>query len=306
MPAKNTAEYIEEAIKSILESGYNDFELIVIDDNSHDNTYEIVKKISKVETRVKVYKNNYTGKVAGLNYGYSLATGDIIKCIDSDDKLSKDFFMHIDKHNEYDAICHNGNVVNENGKLLSSYVVDPYITEKIFEDCFKNLKSLPRWCWSFKRQIAEKLFPMPLSLSFEDIWFSLAIKRFSNKILHLNKELYDYRQHDSQIYGGILNFKSKTIKYRADRILKVINTLRDNSVQRLEIGPDKLCLLDPIEEFYKILAMDNVTFSYILFTKISLGLKARALIYKKLSFGGVLALKLKWKFDRLRAKQSFK
>lgn len=306
MPAKNTAKYIEEAVKSILESGYNDFELIVIDDNSQDNTYELVKKISDSDRRIKIYKNPSTGIVAGLNYGYGFSTGEIIKCIDSDDILSPEFFAYLKYHSEYNSICHDADIIDAGGKKLSIYHIDPFILNGSFEDCFKNLKTPPKWTWSYSRNIAEKIFPMPHLLPVDDVWFSLIIKRFSNKILHISKELYSYRQHNNQIFGGILNFGNNAVKHKANIALGSINVLRQEAVNRLEIKPDNLYILDSIEEFYKILAKDTVTLNHILSAKISLGLKTRALIYKKLSFCGSLALKLKWKFDRLRTKQILK
>ena len=57
MPAYNAARYIGEAIKSVVNQTYDNWELIVIDDGSKDNTVEIVKQLAEKEKRISLYVN---------------------------------------------------------------------------------------------------------------------------------------------------------------------------------------------------------------------------------------------------------
>ncbi|MEQ8414701.1 MAG: glycosyltransferase family 2 protein [Imperialibacter sp.] len=228
MPAKNAGAYIQEAINSLQKETQVSWELIVVDDHSIDGTLEIVQKLCELDSRIKIFKNAGAGKVQGLNYGFSLSTGDVIKCIDADDVLLPEFFSHIDELNRYDAHCHDSFVVDEQMKELGSYFINRLVITEDYHSVVKYLISIPRWGWSMKRHIAEKVFPMPDHLPFEDVWFSLIIKRYAREIYHIKEKLYLYRQHPNQTFGGVLNYDKAIINFRANRMLVLIERLKQN------------------------------------------------------------------------------
>ena len=82
----NHQEYIAECIESVLASTYHNFELIVVDDVSTDETFSIAKKYEKIDARVKVYKNDKNlGDYPNRNKAASYAKGKYLKYIDGDD-----------------------------------------------------------------------------------------------------------------------------------------------------------------------------------------------------------------------------
>lgn len=84
MPAYNAEKYIAEAINSILNQTFTDFELIIIDDCSIDNTVDIIKKFK--DSRIHFYQNeNNLGIAKNLNRALDLAVGNYIARMDSDD-----------------------------------------------------------------------------------------------------------------------------------------------------------------------------------------------------------------------------
>ena len=86
MPAYNSEKYIAEAIESILNQTYADFEFIIINDGSTDNTSKIVQEYAKKDTRIKfVNHTKNKGLVGVLNEGISLCSGEYIARMDSDD-----------------------------------------------------------------------------------------------------------------------------------------------------------------------------------------------------------------------------
>jgi glycosyltransferase involved in cell wall biosynthesis len=88
MTAYNREFYIAEAIESVLEQDFENFELIIVDDFSTDNTVEIVKSYQKKDTRIQVYVNEKNlGDYPNRNRAVSHAKGDYIMFVDSDDKL---------------------------------------------------------------------------------------------------------------------------------------------------------------------------------------------------------------------------
>ena len=88
MTAYNRCKYIEEAIKSVLNSTHKNFELIIVDDCSTDNTFEIAERFEQIDSRIKLYKNEINlGQFKNRNKAIELSTSDYIKFLDSDDAL---------------------------------------------------------------------------------------------------------------------------------------------------------------------------------------------------------------------------
>jgi glycosyltransferase involved in cell wall biosynthesis len=88
MTAFNRANYIGEAIRSVLSSTFGDFELIVVDDCSSDGTVEIARQYEHTDPRVRVYVNEKNlGDYPNRNKAAGYATGKYLKYLDSDDLI---------------------------------------------------------------------------------------------------------------------------------------------------------------------------------------------------------------------------
>ena len=86
MPTYNRAHFLGKAIDSVLSQTYGNFEVIIIDDNSKDNTADLLKKYK--DTRIKYVKNTENrGCGVARNQGMELARGDYITFLDSDDEI---------------------------------------------------------------------------------------------------------------------------------------------------------------------------------------------------------------------------
>lgn len=100
MPTHNRANYIAETIESIQKQTYANWELLIVDDGSNDNTEEIISTID--DSRINYYKKERIGMEEARNKGLEYAKGDLIAFIDSDDlwasgKLQK----QVDAFNDY-------------------------------------------------------------------------------------------------------------------------------------------------------------------------------------------------------------
>lgn len=85
--AFNHAQFIENSINSVLNQGYRDFELVIINDGSNDETGYILKKYESIA--LVINKKN-EGQVSGYNLGLSMCTGDVVVFLDADDFIHSD------------------------------------------------------------------------------------------------------------------------------------------------------------------------------------------------------------------------
>ncbi len=90
IPAYNMEKYIGRCLSSVIAQTYSDLEIIVVDDGSSDNTYDIAKEYSEKDKRVFIYHKENGGVSSARNFGIEKATGEYIFFFDPDDLLEKD------------------------------------------------------------------------------------------------------------------------------------------------------------------------------------------------------------------------
>lgn len=119
MPVYNSEKYLEEAINSILNQTFSNFELIIINDGSTDSSEEIIKRYN--DERIRYYRNDINrGLIYTLNRGIGLAKGEYIARMDSDDiSLPKRFEKQVEFLNlnqEFDVVGGWIRIIHENGR----------------------------------------------------------------------------------------------------------------------------------------------------------------------------------------------
>lgn len=85
LPVYNCEKYLQYAIESILEQTFKDFEFIIINDGSTDQSREIIESYQKLDSRIKVINQKNQGLTKSLNKGISISKGDYIARMDADD-----------------------------------------------------------------------------------------------------------------------------------------------------------------------------------------------------------------------------
>lgn len=86
LPTFNRDKALKEAINSVFEQSFTDWELIVVDDGSKDDTFLLVNEILHKDERVKYIKHNNRGLPLSLNTGIVISSGEWLTFLDSDDK----------------------------------------------------------------------------------------------------------------------------------------------------------------------------------------------------------------------------
>lgn len=92
VPVYNVEKYIVKCLESIVNQSYKDFELLLINDGSTDNSVEVINKyLNNQDINWKLINKNNSGQSSTRNYGLDRTVGDYVTFIDSDDVINKDF-----------------------------------------------------------------------------------------------------------------------------------------------------------------------------------------------------------------------
>lgn len=136
MPAYNAEKYISEAIGSILDQTFKDFEFIIVDDASTDGTWNIIKKFAAIDNRIIAIQNERNLKICQtLNRGIEIARGKYILRMDADDWSFPD---RIQKQYEY-MVSHNEIVISGGTMFVCDEKLNP-ISKRTYSQHDKELK----------------------------------------------------------------------------------------------------------------------------------------------------------------------
>ncbi len=128
MPAYNAKEYINDAIKSVLEQTYSSLELIIVDDCSTDETLDIIRGFAETDKRVRFYENDKNiGVAMTRNRGMSHASGEWVAFIDADDmwypeKLERQLSLALSETADV-IYCSYALVRGVDGVFIKDYIV---------------------------------------------------------------------------------------------------------------------------------------------------------------------------------------
>lgn len=207
IPAYNVEKYIKNCIESILAQSFTNFEAIIVDDGSSDNTLDISQELSLSDSRVKVVHQDNKGLPGARNTGLKIANGDFVMFVDSDDWLEKNclektvsvlkkehadivFFDHIREYNR----GHEDHHAYSKNKV--------YQREKENEVFLYDMRTITAWGKLYSRDIiGADLFDETLQTA-EDVEFNYRIYGKVNKAVFLTDCLLHYRIQDTSAIHG--------------------------------------------------------------------------------------------------------
>lgn len=151
----NSEKYIENCVTSILNNRYTDFEIIIVDDGSTDNSLILCKKMEKDDSRIKVYYKENGGVSSARNLGIDMASGEYITFVDSDDTVTEEYLGLLNEliiqddvemgicgvyQNKRNIICADSKLVNEvwdrekvMEEIFTPNSIAGYLVNKIFK-----------------------------------------------------------------------------------------------------------------------------------------------------------------------------
>ncbi len=208
LPAYNCSNYIAKAIESVLNQSFTDFELIVINDGSTDDTSAIIHEYD--DPRVKPFDNlTNEGLVFTLNRGITLANGQYIARMDADDicmpnrlQLQKNW---LDEHTETAVIASTICFINDGGAKTGQWTKDQATTTfssikkmMVFQNCIAHPTVMLR------SQIAKKYQYNKEQLHCEDYDLWLRLLADGHRIEKIPEDLLQYRVHPTSVTGTYL------------------------------------------------------------------------------------------------------
>jgi glycosyltransferase involved in cell wall biosynthesis len=119
IPVYNQKKYLTETIDSVLLQTYSDFELILINDGSSDNSSQIIERAAEKDPRIVAIHTTNQGKPKAINQAATVAKGEILAFMDHDDIMNPERLekqvAYLNAHREVSAVSSNCEYVNEKG-----------------------------------------------------------------------------------------------------------------------------------------------------------------------------------------------
>jgi len=225
IPCFQQAKYLEECIGSLIEQSYSDFEILLVDDGSPDNTKEVAQSISKKENRLQyLYKQN-GGLSSARNYGIQHAKGEYLVFLDSDDTLKPNFLQNI--YNELssgaDIAITGYSYFNDSSSIHRSVLISPDLK---FESIIGN-NFCPPVSIGIHKSFLEKtgLFDETLKSAEDwDLW--IRFFKAGAKLSIVNQDLANYRVHEHSMSRNAFRMYH-ALKTVAERAVLKDNRLSD-------------------------------------------------------------------------------
>jgi glycosyltransferase involved in cell wall biosynthesis len=239
IPTYNHAHFLERALKSVIQQTFKNWEILLIDNHSTDNTIEIVNQIN--DNRIRYFLIHNHGVIAvSRNFGISLANGDWIAFLDSDDYWYPDkleFIVNsINNDDSYDVLCTNELRVDLNSgksRLLKygPFTKDFYKSMLLFGNRLSTSATVVRHLFLKKHNLFFNESKNFITVEDYDLWLNLA--RFEANFLFLSEIKGEYVIHS--------NNSSNQIKIHENNCYQLLREHVYN-VQKFENNPDLLWL----------------------------------------------------------------
>lgn len=240
IPVYNVEEYLDRCLKSILNQTYSNYEVIIVNDGSPDNSDNIIKSYEKEDKRFKGYKKVNGGLSDARNYGLKYATGDYLIFIDADDYIENNYLEKVndvlERNKDIDVLKFKIKLVDEGGNLIrmENGLNKEGVTS--FDELVKLEFLEPAWSYVYKLSFwKENNFTYLKGMIHEDFGLTPEILMKANKIYYLNSYLYNYVQRNGSIMSSNnkekLHKKAYDMLYQYDRLIK-INYNKDTKVYK--------------------------------------------------------------------------
>lgn len=206
VPIYNVEKYIGKCLNSIRKQSFGDYEVLLINDGTPDNSMEIAKKFADKDSRFHIYNKKNGGLSDARNYGIARARGDFLVFIDSDDYIHRDYlevlYMECIRNNA-DISCCRYKIAFPSGVAVPMPVNKGHIVLDGREalDVLIRDQYLQSYAWNkmYKRTLFTDHGITYPTMYFEDIATTARVMHHANKVVITDKYLYYYVRRSGSI-----------------------------------------------------------------------------------------------------------
>lgn len=249
MTAYNREKYIAEAIESVLASTYNNFQLIIVDDCSGDNTVAIAESYKEKDKRIKLFVNEKNlGQFANRNKAADHATGEFLMNADSDDRLYADGIQNCVNTMLAFPQSSFGMFCPDTGKV--PFIIDSQkaIRQHFFE---KPFLSIGPGGTIIRRSFFNKINKYPDNYGVPgDMYFNLKATCFSPVVM-LPFAFMFYRRHEGQEINNSYSYLINNYTYLRDALKKLPLPLTETELGWLQNKNKRRFFVNIIKYFLK-------------------------------------------------------
>lgn len=231
VPIYNVERYIEECLISLINQRFDDYEIILVNDGSNDDSISIANNYLSKFSNIKLINKENGGLSSARNYGLKYAIGEYICFVDSDDIVTDEYIYNLynkAKENEVDIVLASHKKIWENG-LIKDVKRETFNENEILSGKEVLLKQLRKkdfmaevWDDIYRREFLEKNnITFYEGIYHEDEEFTFKALLVAEKVGFLKSYDYLYRQRENSIMS------STKIEKRVADILTIIQTLQE-------------------------------------------------------------------------------
>ncbi len=210
VPIYNLESYIPQCIDSILSQSFTNFELILVNDGSTDNSGELCDEYARLDSRVRVIHKENGGIASSRNAGLEVARGEYIGFVDNDDYINKymfeELFNNAIKHSSDTVVCDYLKVEEDQfidtEVFNSDYSLQNFSNKEALHFIYKNMEKdtfIYPWNKLYKRYLFDEIKYEHGNI-YDDETIAHKLLYRSNKVTYIQSELYYYvKRKGSQI-----------------------------------------------------------------------------------------------------------
>lgn len=301
IPCYNQAIYLPETIASVLGQSYKNWECIIINDGSTDNTATVAKTLAQGDSRISVINQANKGLSGARNSGLKTANGTFFQFLDADDMLEFDKFRvqveFLQKNPEIDIVFGDARYFNTENPQLRDYGFyesmnkGPWI-QTLWDSPGKQIEKFlqknqfPVNCPLVKRKVFELIGNWNENLdALEDweFWFRCISANITISFNNTQGSLALIRMHSESMTRDNLRINKSLFKIRVE----IGHFIKDPKLRLInfKLGLEELKILDPSDFYTQLfnLAHNNRTFYIYLYTIYFIFFKKSITIYKKIT-----------------------
>lgn len=206
IPAYNAALFIKEAIESVLNQTYMNFEIIVIDDGSIDNQNEIIRTLMEKDDRIKYFYQENSGVSTARNHGILISKGEYLAFLDADDVwLPDNLELKIRKFEsgEFGLVHSSAKIIDDKSNITGQSIIgkEGDLLEDMLvwkETCIPGPSSI-----LVKKEVIKEVghFDINLSTAADQDFFLRTCAKF--KIGMVDKSTWNYRIHNHNMHRNV-------------------------------------------------------------------------------------------------------